>query len=318
MNPIDNDDPAFDPETHLKLDESLQNLSTTEWNTIYQRTHKHVDKANAELVAKAFKPIKKMYVDLTLLKDTRMGVLLGLADKTRYQYLLGGLERYNKRIKRNFKYVYPEFPYSEAQLTHYWKDPKYSYDIFNRSPDTDLGLSFTRLIVDLYKRNNRCDYNEPIKIVINTYPLAVISLMSGYREILNMYVPKECMKVEFISRDPTTIGTSEWRTFDYLWLDDIDRLMRSDGFPRTLMLDDWAETQVYAAPTVSKESYVEWSKKGVNWEDNTTQKDLLAVTVQLLRIFCNFQFVRVSIPVPKEAQHDGIIQTLSTPSTQKK
>ena len=53
------------------------------------------DNANKSIVEASFRTITKVYIDLALLKDTRMGLMISLSDKSDMQYLAEGLPRYN-------------------------------------------------------------------------------------------------------------------------------------------------------------------------------------------------------------------------------
>lgn len=281
-------------------------LNTQEWNQLYQRHKARFQQINDEIVSKDFHPLRKMYFDLTWLKDTRMGLMLAVADKTRFHYLEAGLQRYNYRPQRKFTLTYPEFPYTEQQLVEWYANAKYSYDIFDHSPDTDLAYHFNELIKQALEVNARCEYRAPLQIVINTYPLQINTLILSYSRVLQTQFPRESVQVLMISQNVANWKPSAWKQYDALYVDDIARLCKYDDFMTVLFgSTTWINTDIYSPPTVDDNVFQEWQRCQLHWEDPQVLKDLIGVTEALLQAYCRFHFVPIIIPLPSTTTSDA-------------
>lgn len=281
-------------------------LNTQEWNQLYKRHQAQFQKVNEAIVSKDFHPIRRIYFDLTWLKDTRMGLLLATADNTRYHYLEAGLNKYNYRPQRKFTLTYPEFPYTEKQLTTWYTNPKYSYDIFDHSPDTDMSYHLDALLKQALEVNNRCDYRAPIHLVINAYPLSINTLVSSYSRVLQTQFPQDSVRVSLISQNVANWKAATWKQYDALYVDDIARLCKYDDFVAVLFgSTTWVNTDIYSPPTVDDAIFQEWQRRQLQWDDPHVLKDLIGVTEALLQAYCRFHFVPIIIPLPSTTTGDA-------------
>ena len=80
-----------------------------ELSELINKNEKLINKINENIVSASFSIVKNIYIDLALLKDTRMGLMLSLSNSDDVQYLLSKLPIYNIRPNRRFTEVYPEF-----------------------------------------------------------------------------------------------------------------------------------------------------------------------------------------------------------------
>ena len=258
------------------------------------------NKANMSIVESAFKKVKSVYIDLALLKDTRMGLMVSLADKSELQYLIQHLPEYNIRLNRKFTEVYPKFKVDENTLNKYYHDPAYSEHIFDYSPDTDFSINFEDLITMYSMENDRSGYTEKISITINTFPLQITDNIKLFISILNKhYAGKAVFNV--ICTDPKVIAEHSWTSYSVLCIDDIEYTLTDSIFYKTLFEKQKLTNTVIFAPYCCNDIILDkWKQYKINLTDKKTIRELLKVTEYALSAFCYFSFIPFQIPVPQE------------------
>ena len=258
------------------------------------------NKANMSIVESAFKKVKSIYIDLALLKDTRMGLMVSLSDKADLQYLIQHLREYNIRLNRKFTEVYPKFKVDENTLNKYYHDPAYSAKIFDYSPDTDFSINFEDLITMYSAENDRSGYTEKIDITINTYPLQITDNINTFIRILNKcYAGKATFNA--ICTDPKVITESAWTSYSVLCIDDIEYTLTNSIFYNVLFERQKIINTVVFAPYCCNDTILnKWKQYKINLTDVKTINDLLKVTEYALSTFCYFSFIPFQIPVPQE------------------
>lgn len=276
----------------------LNSLSTKDWNTLYQRHHKRIEQVNDVMMDAHFKAIQQVYIDLVLLKDTRMGLMLGLVDKVRFHYLEAGLQRYNRRLRRDFTSCYPEFPYKEDKLQQIYRDPRFSQDIFNHSPDTDLSYNLEDVLKLVVGHNHRAGYSQPIRVTINTWPLSITTLCKQYITILSQRLPKNIFAFSLISVDTSRWDKTQWLSYQQLYLDDIAKVLHYPGFAHALGDDGtWTNANIVSPPVMDDEAAIRLRSMHLDLDDPEVLKDILGCTEAVMQTFCNFNFMQVNIPL---------------------
>ena len=104
-----------------------------------------INKVNEAIMYGDFHAVKEVYIDLPLLKDTRLGLILA-TDKDALPYVVANLKSYLLRPNRSFTFAYPKLKFKEKEYQQMYRDPKYATDLFNRSPDTSLSGSLPTIL----------------------------------------------------------------------------------------------------------------------------------------------------------------------------
>ena len=84
-------------------------MNNEKLNQLYDKCSDSIDKINKSIMDNVCGPIEHVYIDLSILKDIRLGLMMKLADPVLKQYLLDGLSNYNLRATRTFLEKYPNF-----------------------------------------------------------------------------------------------------------------------------------------------------------------------------------------------------------------
>ena len=121
-------------------------MNNEKLNQLYDKCSDSIDKINKSIMDNVCGPIEQIYMDLSILKDIRLGLMMKLADPVLKQYLLGGLSNYNLRATRTFLEKYPKFPYTEEKLNLMLRDEDLSDEIFCYSPDTEISYELPQIL----------------------------------------------------------------------------------------------------------------------------------------------------------------------------
>ena len=255
------------------------------------------NKANEGIVQGYFRPVKSVYIDLALLKDTRLGAMVSLSDNESLQYLKDGIARYNNRPNRKFTYAYPDFKYSEEYLQQYYHDPKNSEQIFNYSPDTDLSISIRDLVLSYRSVNIRAGYNDTIKFCINIYPLQKTLSIKVYQKMLNLMM-HDVATFDIVSLDPKANNAITWTKYNVLFIDDLEyALQEGNALYNALFINQSLTQSSIFTPYCCADSVLEkWKQYNIKFDENNMDRDLFKVTEYLLTAFCTFTFMRFMIP----------------------
>ena len=235
------------------------------------------DNANKSIVEASFRTITKVYIDLALLKDTRMGLMISLSDKSDMQYLAEGLPRYNLRPNRKFTEVYPNF-----------------------KVDTDFSIGLSSLIEAYVATNNRAGNCDPIDVVINAYPLTITTDILIYKKLLNAH-HKGLANFNIVSVDPKLISATAWTSYSSMFIDDLQYALTDSNLYKVLFEQQKLLNTTIFAPYCCADNILDkWKQYRVDLTDKTTISDLFKVTEYLLSAFCYFSFIPFQIPVPEQ------------------
>ncbi len=257
-----------------------------------------IDRVNQAVMEEDFHAVKNVYMDLNVLKDTRMGLLLSLSDATQVEYLRKGLASYNIRPDRSFTSTYPDFPISEEELKKMYADPKYSDQIIDHSPDTQIGMHLPAIIKPIIASNNRVKYYNHVGITINIYPLSETPLVKCFEHLFQTHFNKEMFKVKFISTRPKSLPASFWKMQQLIWADDMLHLCQPDSGLYAPLLQQQAmmPTWVYAAPVADSAKLAEWKEQGADFTDRRELETRFRMTELYFSVCCHFKFVWMEIP----------------------
>ena len=262
-----------------------------------------INKVNDIIVSTEFRSIKNIYIDLPLLRDTRMGLLLNLAKtKEERDYLLNNLDKYNIRPNRHFTTVYPEFKYSEDDLNKFYQNPNNSDAIFNLSPDTSFTYNFESFFEIICSKNARAGMHREMPVItINTYPLKVSTSLEAYMKILQQSFGN-IVKFKYITINVKEITRELWNSFDMLLIDDLAAVLDRNGIFKDLLFKEmkFITKTIFAPYSCDDDILAKWKQYKIDITDPVTANDIFKVSEYLIATYCHFKFMLFQIPLPKE------------------
>jgi hypothetical protein len=262
---------------------------------------KVIDRINDAIMQREYGEVHAIYIDLSLMKDLKLGLMLAISDESQRKYLIENIDTYNKRVDRKFTTCFKDFPYKEEVLEGMYTSEEFSDFIIDFAPDTDLSVGFYDFLRQISQRNYRAQYNEPVDVIINTYPLHNTELVKRFKSLFLM-VNKEVgkFKFSFIRENPFNLSAEYWSRFDFMLVDDI-ALMCSEGTPwrGPMEATSWLGKTIYSPPNISEDTYKAWDDHKIKRDNDELTKLILDTTEQTLRMCCRFQFVSFMIPIGK-------------------
>lgn len=271
-----------------------------ELSDLITKNEKLINKINENILSSVFSTVKRVYIDLALLKDTRMGLMLSLSDSDDVQYLLSKLPLYNIRPNRSFTETYPDFKLDENTLNKYYHDPSYSEDIFNNSPDTDFSINLKTMIRMYSSANTRGGYSKPIDITINTFPLQITDNIKIFNRILDVMF-KGAAIFNLISTDPKQISEESWSNYSVLYIDDINYTLTDSNLYKALFDHQRMTNSTIFSPYCCDDKILDkWKQYKVDLTKPNITNDLFKVTEYILSAFCYFSFIPFQIPLPNQ------------------
>ena len=254
-----------------------------------------INKVNEAIMYSKFHAVQKVYIDLPLLKDTRLGLILA-TDKEALPYVIANLKQYMLKPNRSFTFAFPKLKYKEKDYKQMYTDPKYGEDLFNHSPDTSLSGSLPAILRILRMNNNRVKATEKIHVTVNIFPLQTNKLMEAYRNILLSQV-ENIATIDFIRKDPREISENEWKTTDVLFLDDISYELDPKGRIYKPLFQDMSMSlaQIYAPYCCDDSILHQWQRYNVNFADKETVDLIFKTTEIALNTVCHFLFASFDV-----------------------
>lgn len=267
---------------------------------IVSKNEKLINKINENIVSATFDTVKSIYIDLALLKDTRMGLMLSLSNSDDVQYLLDNLEIYNIRPNRHFTEVYPEFKVDEDTLNKYYHDPNYSEQIFDNSPDTDFSINLKSMLMMYTAANNRAGYYTPLNVTINIFPLSLTTNIQIFHKMLSV-IFKGLAKFDFISIDPKQISEERWADYSVICIDDLNYALSDSELYKALFEHQRLMHNTMFSPYCCDDRVLDkWKQYKIDLTDPNAVSDLFKVTEYMLSAFCYFSFIPFQIPLPNQ------------------
>ena len=93
----------------LPIAKAIKMADKNAYIKVFTSSDKNKILINKSIMDNVCGPIEHVYIDLSILKDVRLGLMMKLADPVLKQYLLDGLSNYNLRATRTFLEKYPKF-----------------------------------------------------------------------------------------------------------------------------------------------------------------------------------------------------------------
>ena len=263
------------------------------------------EKITQEMFRPNFSTIRAMYIDLVLLKDTRMGLMLGLAKERNredmVEYLISGIDKYNRRPSRKFTLTYPDYMYTEKQLEKLYANGKYSRLAFDYAPDTILSGFLSHEINAIMQQNARSGTKGVLLITLNAYPLQLTEEMRIYAKALEDFFKKK-IKIELMSQDPRSLNSSFWNERLVVFCDDIRNLVAEDAPMCSAIIKErrWAGHRLVGAYVANDSVLKTWDASGVDTYQQDVLKEQTFPTELLLGFCTNFEFRHFTIPVSED------------------
>ena len=275
-------------------------LPTEQLDALLQRNAKTFNQLNEAIFADDFTIVQSIYTDLQAIKDTRLGLLLAISTPEQMQYIHDHLDAYNRRPDRLFLSEFPDLPYREDELEVMYGDPTLTDKIFNVSPDTTISQQVVYIINQLTAKNKLANYNEPISLTINVYPLKHTQLIEEYRRAWQLYLSAIKTKVTIVSIDPLTIPNAVWNTYRFIILDRFIELIQPNTpfytafFEHKTFLDTYITTHPAIDPKI---------KQRMDEQELPYKKalpELAELTYLVLQFYCKFNYTFFQVLSSKE------------------
>jgi hypothetical protein len=254
-----------------------------------------INKVNEAIMYGDFHAVKEVYIDLPLLKDTRLGLILA-TDKDALPYVVANLKSYLLRPNRSFTFAYPKLKFKEKEYQQMYRDPKYATDLFNRSPDTSLSGSLPTILRILRTNNDRVKYTGSLHVTVNTFPIKENELTDQYRKMLTKAADNLAI-IDFVCIDPLVISSKQWQSTDIAFLDSISYELSAESTIYKPLFQDVSMglTKIYAPYDCDDSILQQWKRYNVDFTDKETVKTVFAPTEVALNAFCHFLFASFDV-----------------------
>lgn len=272
------------------------------FDEIYEKHKKEIQKVNEALIRPDLIRIENVYMDLNVIKDTRMGLMMALSSPEEREYLKDNIHWYNRRLTRHFVDTYPKFKYSEEALQKAYEDPRFSGPAFLCAPDTTIASQLYLSTAAWIDRNTRLGSTLPITLTINIWPLSFNEPLLIFADALSKYLDPEKVKVNFIKTHPFKISEDFWIKQNYILLDDIELITNvKHQMYKPLFIDRrMVDTVLIAFPIIAEDILQKRIDEGLDITNEEQLDALFELTLVYFEFCCHPQFVRWEIPLPEE------------------
>ena len=274
-------------------------MNNEKLNQLYDKCSDSIDKINKSIMDNVCGPIEQIYMDLSILKDIRLGLMMKLADPVLKQYLLDGLSNYNLRATRTFLEKYPKFPYTEEKLNLMLRDEDLSDEIFCYSPDTEISYELPQILKVLISHNRISKSTKPINILINTFPLTLTSNIKLFVESMNRHLFEGRVKFNTVTCDPVYGSPTFWNHQQWMFIDDLSKLCAEGcAFSQLLFNEAFTGKTIIAPPCLTDEAKEQWKKEGGKPDDLAFLKMKMDLTANVISLLCKCIITPVTVPTP--------------------
>ena len=180
------------------------------------------DDLNQALTKDLFSPIKQIYVEWSYLQDVYLGAIISQCkSQSEYNYILSQLDKYNDRLIRNHSSYFPELHYTDKDLETYMNIDNNNLLVLGTSPMTNIFRNLKELLDRIDLRNSKLGHKEPLRLIINLYPLILTQEVKG---LLSYMLNQVFVGVEpiYISSPINKLPASKLIECDILLIDRMD------------------------------------------------------------------------------------------------
>lgn len=268
---------------------------------------KRFEQIKMNLLNNIFNPVSNVYIDLTMMKDTKLGLMLSQATPEQRQYIYSCLDKYNSTYicKDSFTFCFPKLAHLEQKYQDDYK--QYTDDAINYAPDTMLFLQLYDILKTIDIHNAQSQSNIHPMVTINTYPYQPTKLLLLYLQILNKAF-SSITKFSYITKDPLHMTT--WSSYQTIFINNVAPMVSVNSSPWKALAEDenWKiKTSIYAAPYISDDTYnscfddIEPEKRIVVASDHAWQDECLNLTEETMQLFSDFHFYPNIVPLVEKS-----------------
>lgn len=217
-----------------------------------QFTADHIRGLNDNLIKGDLIAPDKIYMDLGLLRDFRLGALLVLAfekseEEARrvYGHIIDKRSDYAKRAFLDMEHCYPEAGITNDEIDSVLKNPDYSDKILTASPVTSfLSVFASQMVVNVNHSAVMRKY-DPVRVTINTYPLV---LSKEWARLVGVFMAQNFgIETVVLSFDPTHASLKMMGAFDEYYLLNLREFSYNKEIHNALSNMEFQEKRIYAA-----------------------------------------------------------------------
>ncbi len=269
----------------------------SKWLKFMKQNDKNISKYAEELMKNDYPTVKSIYFDLTALKDTRLGTILCLAND-RQKYIIQHLNEYNFKLDKKFLTTFPELPYTEEQLDLLWRDPEFSNDIFDLSPDTTISISLNDVLNTAHMLNDKVSYRGKVRVYINCYPLTITKNIQIYSKILQEYLTDR-VDILLLSEDPKEVNSTIWTSSHFIFLDSLETHTTEDSslYSPLYIRRELLNTNIFTPVEVAPKQIEKLKERGLDYTDPEQLQSLMKTTSDIMNMWCKFNYCLFSIPL---------------------
>jgi len=239
-----------------------------------------------------FTPISRIYIDMEMLKDFKLGALLTLIDsEAKYDYVRSQIPYYNHRLDDDTLKYFPKLSIDPELFNQRLIDPKYQVAISVVAPNTTFFYELGDILFNIINHNHRTG-NDTLSIKIDFVTQTIPALADRIKHALKDRIRKytNIRDVAFYqSKDYEFVSIDYLKTLDIMYLYSYNKLMNEQHpCANAIKFPDmcFSHTSIFARPVADKV-----------YEDPEQLLTELEYTRKVVGIFCrDFNYVSPHIP----------------------
>ena len=235
-------------------------------------------------------PVQRIYVDMELLQDFRLGALLGTCDVLpEIDYIQSCVPEYNRRFDMETAKYFPVLKKTDEWLDETMKKMPQTMTVL--SPWTSIYNNFMIVLKCLYMKSKSQNLAvTPLTVVVNCsdiqYPM---NAFEPFAQIVDTAYPGVTMKLANYLRYEA--GVEFYKSFNMLFLYDHEKFFQAKDLADTLMNDETFKTRtIYTRPYINP-------KMGL---DPSEYAKALTSTATTLNLFFDFFYMPCTVPERKQ------------------
>lgn len=232
---------------------------------------------------------KKVYVDVSLLKDYTLGALLYLmySDESlsiKYNYLLDGLPQWDIRLVDDIDKYYPDIGYTQKEIDKALTDPVINNTIFKVAPATSVVDIVSHRMTDINQKTGMMkDYKTPI-VTFNTYPIELSE--DNQEELVNYWNDVFMVDTRVICKKITEIDSHFLLDHDEFYMQDFVNFITHEQYKDKFANGKLGDKNIYAPKRVE-----DYQKTMNNHKDREDIELDFVFTEFHTKLACNFSFL---------------------------
>ena len=237
-------------------------------------------------------PITDIYVDMEYLQDLKLGALMHLIKVPKeMEYITYKIPEYNKRIDYECAKYFPALGHTEEELEELLHNKRTLDMICFKAPFTSLYTEFTNSLLMITHHNRAVASSfKPIHIQVNVnnklYP---VELLNEFRAVVTEHF--RGMTVTFTMEKPYNCPLSDYLSKQLLYIYNIEDFVKQGSATATAFVAEGSffNKKIISFPYINKTLI----------KDPADYDFALKSTRAQLDVYCDFQYVRSTIPITK-------------------